>query len=89
MIDSEESCGPVRLWLGLRVVPVGFRGDRDQCPVQDHVGVPGLLLVLDRRAELRRPGASRATISFTYLQAVVTIAPNPAVSSANVSPLRR
>jgi hypothetical protein len=33
--------------------------------------------------------ASRATVSFTYLQAVVVPTPNPAASSANVSPLRR
>ena len=26
MIDSKESCGLVRSWLGLRVVPVGFSG---------------------------------------------------------------
>ena len=24
MVDSEKSCGPVRLWLGPWVVPVGF-----------------------------------------------------------------
>ena len=33
--------------------------------------------------------ASSATVSFTYLQAVVVPTPNPAASSANVSPLRR
>jgi hypothetical protein len=30
-----------------------------------------------------------ATVSFTYLQAVVVPTANPAASSANVSPLRR
>ncbi len=33
--------------------------------------------------------ASRATVSVTYLQAVAVLTPNPAASSANVSPLRR
>ena len=33
--------------------------------------------------------ASRATVSCTYLQAVVVPTSNPAARSANVSPLRR
>ena len=33
--------------------------DRDQRPVQDHVGVPGLLRVPDRLAQLRRPGGEQ------------------------------
>jgi hypothetical protein len=33
--------------------------DRDQRPVQDHVGAAGLLGVPDRRAELGRPGGQQ------------------------------
>ena len=48
---------PVLLVLAGVEGPVrGDPVDRDQGPVQDDVGVPGLLRVPDRLAELRRPG---------------------------------
>jgi len=63
--------------------------DGDQRAVQDHIGPAGFLRVPDRGAQLRRPGREQATVSCTYRQAVVTPTANPAVSPANVSPLRR
>ena len=52
--------------------------------VQDPVGVVGLLRVPYCLAELRWSAASNATVSFTYLQAVVVPTPNPAGTAANV-----
>jgi hypothetical protein len=54
------------------------------------ISVPsGTTYAYPARTAVRRPGAlaaSRATLSFTYLQAVVVPTPNPAASSAKVSP---
>jgi hypothetical protein len=50
--------------------------DRDQGPVHHDVGVPGLLRVPHRPAQLRPRAASRSTVSRTYRQAVVAPAPN-------------
>jgi hypothetical protein len=61
----------------------------DQRAVHDDVGVPGLLRVPDRLAELGARAASRATVSFTYRQAVAVPTSNPAAISSNVSPFRR
>jgi hypothetical protein len=48
---------PVPLVLARVERPVrGDPVDRDQRPVHDHVGVPGLLRVPDRPAQLRRAG---------------------------------
>jgi hypothetical protein len=70
--------------------PVGRHPlDGDQGPVDDQVGVPGLGRVAQRLAQLGGRAASSATVSVTYLQAVAVPTPNPAASSANVSPFRR
>jgi hypothetical protein len=46
----------------------GDPDDREQGPVQDDVGVSGLLRVPDRLAELGARAASRASVWCTYLQ---------------------
>jgi hypothetical protein len=63
--------------------------DRDKCAVADQAGVPGLPGVPRRLAQLRGRAASSATVPVTQLQAAAVPMPNPAASSATVSPLRR
>jgi hypothetical protein len=70
--------------------PVGGEAvDRDQGAVQDQVRVPRLAAAASARRSLGDRAASKAMVSVTYGQAVAVPMPNPAASSAKVSPLRR
>ena len=50
---------------------------------------PALLAARSAWRSFGDRAASGAVVSVTYLQAVAVLMPNPAASSANVSPLRR
>jgi hypothetical protein len=67
----------------------GYPVDGDERAVQHHEGMPGLHRLRQRAVQLRERAASKATVSVTYRQAVAVPTPNPAASSANVSPLCR
>jgi hypothetical protein len=79
MIDSKESLRPVRLWLGLRVVPVGFSGVVLSGPLL----WPGRVRVILTRL---MPAAARAVAG---ARAVARRRSRPAVAGRSVASASR